>query len=296
MELVRSDSPEVVNSIASTRALACWGWSALTLVSIASAPGLLITLIGSLIVSVRAAAWLGMPVVFALNGYLFWRGRSPRLNWVLAVCANRAFVRLFVRRGKGRADIQEPDVIVFEASEIASMTVRIVEVLLYGPKPRIIERLVIEPAQAIAQACSDHMLLLLKPDNPGKQVYVTNEEGRLTMNWKWCRPDLQTFLQQIARECPSVFIAPEERSEVDLNGIWNGVRFAWRKPDAQQRHLLARAMRLGFGYDCTQLLSRHRGLSFREAGAYLAEIEREEDGTEHDSETQDNAAMQNLPL
>jgi hypothetical protein len=277
MKLVRSDSPEVTNSIASTGALACWVWSSLALACIASALALLIALPVYLIVSVRAAAWLGVPVVLALNVYLLWRGRSPRLNWVIAGCADRVFIRLFVRRGRGQADIQEPDVIMFEASEIASMRVRIVEVFLYGPKPRFVECVVIEPPQAIAQGFSDHIRPLLKPDDPGKQVYVTNEEGRLTMNWKFCRPDPRTFLQQVARECPFVSIAPKERSELDLNGIWHRM---WSKPDPQERRMLVAAKRLGFGCDCVGLLSRHRYISPQKAAAFLAELEREETGTE----------------
>jgi hypothetical protein len=167
---------------------------------------------------------------------------------------------------------------MFEASEIASMRGRIVEVFLYGPKPRFVEWVVIEPAQEIAQGFSGHMHPLLKPDSPGKQVYVTNEEGRLTMNWRFCRPDLRTFLQQVARECPSISIAPEERSELDLNGIWHGPRGG---PDAQQRQMLVQAKRLGFGCKCAKLLSLYRSIPFREASAYLAEIEQEEAGTEH---------------
>ncbi len=219
MKLVRYDSPEVTRSIASTGARACWGWSLPTLICIASVPGLLIAVIASLIVSVRAAAWFGVPVVLALNGYLLWRGRSPRLNWVIAGCADRVFVRLFVQRGRGRADIQEPDVLMFEAPEIASIRVRIVEVFLYGPKPKIVEWLVIEPAQAVAQDISRHIRPLLKPDDRGKQVYISNGEGCLTMNWQPCRPALRVFLQQVVRECPSVVIAPEERSELDLKGF-----------------------------------------------------------------------------
>jgi len=83
------------------------------------------------------------------------------------------------------------------------------------------------------------------------------------------------------RECPSVVIAPEERSELDLNGIWNGVRFAWKKPDAQQRRMLVQAKRLGFGCKCAELLSLHRGMSLQESNAYLAEIEQEEAGGEY---------------
>src|SRR6266481_2893661 len=116
------------------------------------------------------------------------------------------------------------------------MSARTVEVLLDGSKPRIVEWLVIEPSQAIAQRFSDHIRPLLKSDDPGKQVYVTNEEGRLTMEWKWCRPALPIFLQQIARACPSVVIGHEEHSELDLNGIWRGISRNLRKDlSAQER-------------------------------------------------------------
>jgi hypothetical protein len=187
----------------------------------------LIALAVSLIVSTRAAVWLGIPVFLVFNVFLLWRGRSARLNWVIAGGADRIYVRLFVRRGWGKGDLNEPDVLMLEASEIASVSVRTVEVLLYGPKPKIVELLVIEPVQAVTESVSNHISPLLRP--PGRQVFVDNEEGRLIMKWKWCRPILPVFIQQLERECPSVVIVPEERSELDLNGIWHGVR---EKPDA----------------------------------------------------------------
>ena len=274
MKLVRSDSPEVAQTVTSTKALACWG-SLSTLVCIASALGLLIALIASLVVSVRASAWLGVPVVLALNGYLLWRGRSPRLNWVLAGYAERVCVRLFVRRGKwGWSEVKEPDVLMLVASEITSMSARTVEVFLDGSKPRIVEWLVIEAAQPIAEDISRHVRPLLTPE--GKQVFVANEGGRLTMEWKWCRPALPIFLQQVAGACPSVVIGHEERSELDLNGIWRGISRNLRKNlSAQERQLLVEAKRLGFGCDCTRLLSRYKCISFRKAAAYMVEIEQE---------------------
>jgi hypothetical protein len=96
------------------------------------------------------------------------------------------------------------------------------------------------------------------------------------MNWEWCRPDLRIFLQQIVRECPSIIIGPEERSELDLNGIWHGISM---NLDAQQRQKLVQACRLGFGCDCAGLLSQYKQIPFRKAGVYLAEIAREEAGT-----------------
>jgi hypothetical protein len=214
-----------------------------------------------------------MPVFLVLDVFLLWRGRSARLNWVIAGGADRLYVRLFARRGWGKGDLNEPDVLMLEASEIASMSIKTVEVFLYGPKPKIVEWLVIEPSQAVVESFSDQIRGLLNPGSPGMQVYVTNEEGRLTMNWEWCSPDLRTFLQQVARECPSVLIAPEEHSELDLNGIWNRVVSS---PDAQERRMLVEAKRLGFGCECVGLLNRHQYILHPNAAAYLAEIEREE--------------------
>lgn len=277
MRLTRHDSQEVARCIASTRVLACWGWSARTLVVLASLPILVIAIAVGLLISARAAAWFGIPGILLSSVFLLWRGRSSRLNWVVAGCADRMYVRLFVRRGWGKGDLNEPDVLMLEASEIASMSIKTVEVYLYGPKPKIVEWLVIEPSQAVVERFSNQIRGLLNPDYPGKQVLVANEEGRLTMNWEWCRPDLRAFLQQVARECPSVLIAPEERSELDLNGIWNRVVSS---PDARERRMLVEAKRLGFERECVGLLIRHQYILHPKAAEYLAEIEREETGSE----------------
>lgn len=275
MELIRSESPEVARSIASTGALACWGWSTPTLACVASVPGLLLALAIGFIISVHAAVWTGVPVVLASNAYLLWRGRSPRLNWVLAGCGDRVYLRLFVRRGRGRHIANEPDVMMLEALEITSMSARSIEVFLYGPKPKVVERLVIELDREAAKAVSRYARPLLRPE--GKQVFVVNEHGRLTVEWKWCRPDLRTFLQQITRECPSIAIGPEEQSELDLNGIWHGLR---ENPNAEQRRMLAQACRFGFGCKCQSLLRIYRRMSPREAREYLTEVEQEDAGVQ----------------
>lgn len=276
MRLVRSDSPEVAHCSASTEALASWGWSVLALTCIASALALLVVLTTRLFLSGHAAAWLGVPTVLALNGYVLWRGRSTRLNWVVMGCRDRVLVRLFVRRGE-QVTAQQPDVIMLEASEIASMSARTVEVFLYGPKPKVVEWLVLEPAQKVSADISDHIRQLVSDIavDPWKQAIVSDEEGRLTMKWKWCRPLLPVFLQQIARQCPSVVIAHEDRSQLDLNGIWRGIS---RNLDAQQRQMLVRAKNLGFGRKCRWLLSRYKYMTFKESSTYLVEIELEDAG------------------
>jgi hypothetical protein len=167
---------------------------------------------------------------------------------------------------------------MFDPSDIASISMRTTEVFLYGPKPQIVVSLVIALSPAVAERDLNHTPPLM--ESAGRQVLIANEEGRLTMNWRWCRPGLKTFLQQVARECPSVAITPEERSELDLNGIWKGVQ---RKPDAQERRMLAQAKRLGLGVKCERLLVIYKGMSFCEASAYLAKIEREETGAESPS-------------
>jgi hypothetical protein len=285
MRVVRADAPEIVHCVDSAGALACWGWTVLAVVCLASVPGLLIALLVGLLISVRAAVWSGILIVLVWNGYMLWRSRSPRLNWVIAVCAERVYVRLFAKRGRKQASV-EPEILVLESSEIASMSVHTIDLFLYGPKPNVVEWLVIEPANGVAEEVSDHIRPLQSGMSPNmcgirridavKQVYVGNEEGPLTIEWKWCRPALRTFLRQVAQQCPAIAVGPEQCSELDLNGIWHGTR---EGPNAQQRRMLVRAMRLGFGSNCVQLLSLYRfGTfpSYQKATAYLAEIEREE--------------------
>jgi hypothetical protein len=200
-----------------------------------------------------------------------------------------------VRRGWGKGDLNEPDVLVLEASEIASISVRTIEVFLYGPKPKIIESLVIEPTQTVSEGLSNDILSLpirvgclgcsTTSLDSGKQVFVENEKGRLIIKWKWYSPILPVFIQQLERECPSVLIAPEEHSELDLNRIWNRVVSS---PDAQERRMLVEAKRLGFGCECVGLLIRHQYILHPNAAAYLAEIEREE------AETGDSTVQQGV--
>jgi len=276
MKLVRSNSQEIVQSIATAGACASRNWYTLGFACAANVLALFIAAAVSVGVSVRAAAWLSMPVLVALNGYVLWRAQASHRRWVIVGCADRVYVRLFPWRSGGHSQAHEPDVLVVEAREIASMSIRTVEVFLYGPKPRIVEWLVIEPAQTLADAISGSVRPLLTRMEPDKAVLAVHEKGHLTIEWKWWRPPLRVFLQQLVQECPSVVIAPEERSELDLNGIWRGISL---NLEQQKRELLVRAMRLGFGCECKRLLSRYKYISYQKAAAYLAEIEREEAGT-----------------
>ena len=82
----------------------------------------------------------------------------------MAVCADRLYVRLYMTRETARApnDVDEPDVVVFEASEIDSMSVRTVKMFLYGPKPKFAECLVIQPSRAVAESVPAHSASFLE--------------------------------------------------------------------------------------------------------------------------------------
>ncbi|SRR6266496_1002527 len=280
MKFILSDSPEVARSIASSGARTSWKSHKLFFGCVTNILGLLITLTVSRIISVQAAIWLSVPVFLGLNGHVLWRAISSRRSWVIAGCDERVYIRLFAWLGRDQGDVPEPDILVFEALEIASMSVRTVEVFLNGPKPKIAEWLAIEPSQSVAEDISRHIRPLLRSLDPSKVMLVGDEEGRLTIEWRWWRPGLLVFLQQIVRECPTIEIAHEVRSELDLNEMWRGLASNPNKDlSVQERQNLVQAKRLGFGCVLAGMLGRYRHISRRKAAAYLAELEQEEAGT-----------------
>jgi uncharacterized integral membrane protein len=165
---------------------------------------------------------------------------------------------------------------MFEASEIASMSARTMEVFLYGLDPKSVEWLEIEPIQTVAMSLSDNIPSsfgdLSTPDL-WMSVRWADDEGRLSVGWRNCHPGLRAFLQRIVRECPSIVVAHEERSELDLNGIWHGISMNF---DAQQRQMLVHAKRLGFGRRLAWLLGMYKCISPQQAAAYLNEIEQKD--------------------
>jgi hypothetical protein len=273
MRLVRSDSPEVVRSIAMTKALATRK-GLLHFACVVNGFALLIALVASLAVSPRASLWIIGPVVLALNAYVLSRAITFRRQWEIAGSANRLYIRLFAWRSKDHADAEVPDVLVLDASEIASMWARTVDVYLYGPKPKFVDwMLMIEPAQGTFEDITKYIRPLLTQLEE-KAVYVTSKERRLTIEWGWWQPSLREFLQQVAQECPSTAIGPEHRSELDLNGIWHGNRDF---PNPEQRRLLRQALRLGCYCDLLGELGLRRRMPRRKAAALLSEIAREEE-------------------
>jgi hypothetical protein len=273
MKIVQSDSQEVVKAVASAPAWASRYLPAFNYSVGLNALILLLALVVDLMVSKRAALQFLVPALLFWNLYVLWLKKSYRRNWCVAVCAKRIYVR---------PDVNSPEVILLESSEIASMSIRSVDVYLYGPEPKFAERLVIEPVEAVAERVSDSIPPFMEDcetsecscvRGPSNVARVTSEDRYLLIGWKSCRPALPRFLQQVARECPSIVIRPDERSELDLNGIWHGTREA---PSAEQRRMLVEAIRLGFGSNCARLLHLYRMMPLSEAGAYLSEIEQEE--------------------
>lgn len=177
MNLVRSDSPEVARSVASSGARSGRKPYKLLLGCAANLPGLLIVLALSLVVSVRAAAWVSLPVLLVLNGFVLWRLRVSHRTWVIVGCADRLYVRLFAWRNGEHGEVHDRDLLVLEAPDVASMSIRTVEVFLHGPKPKFVEWLVIEPAQTVAEDVSRYLRPLLTLMDPDKVVLVANEGG-----------------------------------------------------------------------------------------------------------------------
>ena len=286
MKLVRSDSPEVGRCTDSANVRASRYWPAFAYGFPFDLIILFLFIVLSLLVSVRSAAWLGMFFFLTWNAYVLWLTKSSRRNWCAAVCAGRVYLRLYMTRETAPDGVNEPDVVVFEASEIASISIRTVEAYLYGPKPKLAECLVIELAPAVAESVSAHVPLFPRycealgccgePDS-NYLVRVTNEDGRLAISWRHCHPNVRAFVRQVARECPTLVTGPEERSELDLNSIWRGIRL--NDLDAQQRRSLLQAKRLGFDSDFTWRLRIYKQISSQEVQAYLSELEQEEAGT-----------------
>lgn len=285
MKFVRSDSPEIARSVRSAKTLARQHFPLFHLGLLLNLVILSITLVIR-IVSVRAAVWISLPGFLAWNAWVLWRARSPRLSWVLKTGTGRVYIRLYVGFGRAWRETDIPDVVVFETSEIASMSIRTVEVFTYGPRPKSVEWMMIKPSHEAAESVSDQAPSFLRDTRRAdwtapylnERVYWADGERHLNVGWKLYRPAVRIFIEQIARECPSIVIGPEERSELDLNGIWHGYR---KQPDAEQRRMLVQAKSLGFGPDCVRLLNIYRGIPFGECASYLAEIGPEEAGAEH---------------
>lgn len=280
MKLIRSDSPEEVRTLAAARTDASRKLPILLLSFLPSLVILFIALVGGLIVSWRAAVWTCAPVFLAWNFWALWRARSPRISWVIKGNAEQVYIRMYVGFGKAWRRLDTPDVIVLEAAEIASVSFRTTEVYLYGPKPENVGWLLIEPTPAVADDFSRHVRPLLGDMRRGdlsERVRWDDDEKRLFVGWKYCVPALPELLKHVTKEYPSIIIGAEEHTELDLNGIWHGNRDF---PTPEQRSLLGKALRLGFGCDLLGELGLRRRMSRRNAAALLSEIAREEDEKE----------------
>ncbi len=126
----------------------------------------------------------------------------------------------------------------------------------------------IEPTEALLGEVSERLKSLLpvtSPCDPAGETLVTDEGGRLMIEWRLYRPPLRAFVNEVASRCPTLVVAQERLLTLDLTGIW-------REPEAHRRQVLAEAKRLGFGAVCVFLLIRKRNMSFSRATAYMAEV------------------------
>jgi hypothetical protein len=158
---------------------------------------------------------------------------------------------------------------------VASIRVREAEVFISGPKPNVVQWLVVEPAPEICAPIADQFERL-SPPTLGCDLYrewFTGWSGTgIFTEWKLYRPGLRTFIRQIASKFPNLSIAEDSRSELDLTGLA-------RKPELEQRKLLAQAKRLGFGAACVFALMNHKykRMSMAEAREYMSNIDMDTD-------------------
>jgi hypothetical protein len=257
MRLVRSDSPEVLQALASRDCvLADSPWTDL--------PGTLAVnfLIGILFLGLRTFEWdyttrLVGALLVAWNGMRLARATFSRRHWTVAACAERFYIRLFKPIGPSSRQNTEADAMALDVAELAAIQIRTTDVFVHGPKPKVYRWLVLEPVQEVRPSIADWFEQLgpLPPgacpipaaDGSYREWFTRYEGGSMTVAWYQYRPALEKFLRQIASRFPNLTILREAHTELDLVSFIN-------KPEPERRRLFAQAKRMGFSRDCVWAL------------------------------------------
>jgi hypothetical protein len=255
VRLLNSDSAEVLSCLAYSDCLCVRRpWSYLPFAVLGSVAIFFLTSV------LRASGWeyairLGGALLIAFNGLLCWRAIFNTGNWIIAVRDDRLYFRLFAAF-LSKSKSVEPSVMELDVVEIASISIRAVDAFYLGPKPHILEWLVVEPNENAKVQMAQHYGRVSPPANACdtlRQWFTGWQEKEQALSTRWFyKPPLRTFL----------------RSELDL------MQFS-KKSREEQARLVAQAMRLGLRSACEHVLMYdgfvHR--SRREARDYLATID-----------------------
>jgi hypothetical protein len=271
VRLLNSDSAEVLSCLAYSDCLCVRRpWSYLPFAVLGSLAIFFLTSI------LRASGWeyatrLGGALLIAFNGFLCWRAIFNTGNWIIAVRDDRLYFRLFAAF-LSKSKSVEPSVMELDVVEIASISIRAVDAFYLGPKPHILEWLVVEPNENAKVQMAQHYGRVSPPANAcdtHRQWFTGWQEKEQALSTRWFyKPPLRTFLELMPAPFAHLKIAEERRSELDL------MQFS-KKSREEQARLVAQAMRLGLRSACEHVLMYdgfvHR--SRREARDYLATID-----------------------
>jgi hypothetical protein len=212
------------------------------------------------------------------NLVLLWRSGLGRHNWVFLVCQERFYVRMFSPRSKAAARSSGPDVIVLDAAEVLSIGVQTRTIFVHGPKPKIVEGLVMEPEPAAGALVTAQFNQLSPPIgtcDPYREWFAGSKEGTLRIPWQFYRPALRPFLDQIELHFPKLTKSEVALPDLDLISAVNA-----REPE--RRRLLAEAKRMGYGAYCIHALwmnpigaSLYMRRSLKECVEYMTSVEAE---------------------
>lgn len=224
----------------------------------------------------HAAPYAGL-LLTVWNLVLLLRSALGRHNWVALVCQEKFYFRLFAPRSR-KAGASEPDVIVLDVREILSVGIQTRTIFVYGPKPRVIEWLVVEPeagTRSLVVAQCNHLFPPIGTCDPYREWFAAPVEGILRIPWQSYRPALQAFVDQIELHFPKLTKGEVILPELDLISAVNA-----REPE--RRRLLAEAKRLGYGADCVRALwmnpigsSLYTRRSLKASAEYMNNIEGE---------------------
>jgi hypothetical protein len=285
MRLLPSDSPEVVRALASPDCVRADSPRS----EVRSALGGSM-LIGLLFLSLRGVDWdyagqLAGALLLIWNGVHLWRATFNRRHWLLAVCEGRFYIRLFTPAVPRSGRDTEANVLTLDMAEVDGIQVRIADIFIDGPKPKVYEWLVIEPKHELRTSLADHFERLGQPapgfcpvacgNGPYGEWFAGWWNERVSVRWLGYRPTLREYVRRIAARYPDLPVLPETHRELDLISMVS-------KREPERRRLLAEAKKMGFNNECVWALCMytghtlyHRTKSLKEAQEYMATIDEE---------------------
>jgi hypothetical protein len=269
MRLLGSDSSDVTRVLASRDCiLVRRKLYDLPVVVVGNAAIVVFILIARVAVPTLTALEVGLALLLIWNLLLAVRRRLGKTNWVVAASGDCVLAKLFAPRGLGSRLVASPNVLEMRTGEIASVWSKTTDIIWPRTKPSVVEWLVIEPSSTGLKDFEKQAQGLFPSSetcDPYREWFAAWRDTRLLIPWDLCRPGLPEFWTLVRAQKPNLTILEGERSSVDL-------RVFWSKPEQEQRELLTKAKRLGYGLTCILMLKRHRNMARAEALRYLSSL------------------------